>query len=796
MNPSLKVKKKNARKIEVNGVVQGVGFRPFLFALAGKYNLTGEVANTDTGVCLVVEGEPVDIEQFMADMIGKKPPLSDITQIKDSTADLVGFESFTIVKSRAAGHRSALVSPDVTVCKDCLSELYDPEDRRFEYPFINCTNCGPRYTIIQDIPYDRPKTSMKNFKFCKACQKEYDNPMDRRFHAQPNACPKCGPRVFLTDSIGRTIESEPGKALETAARLLGQGKIIGIKGVGGFHLACDATDSQAVLRLRKQKNRPHKPFALMAENTSAILDHVHVSPDEKKLLESCHSPIVLLKKKAGPDRVSTRQPHIAPGVARRSNDLGIMLPSTPLHHLLLTKGPDILVMTSGNRSGEPLSTENDDAIDAFSHIADYFLLHNRDIYFGADDSVVKVTDKKTGFIRRSRGYAPLPIHLDREMPAILGCGAGMKNTICLTRGRHAFLSPHIGDLDNAKVFQYFQKNIAHLQQILDIRPECVAHDLHPGYMSSEYARTLTHIKRIPVQHHHAHAAACMAEHHLDEPVLAVTLDGTGYGTDSHIWGGEILLTTRKTFTRKAHLSYIQLPGGDAAVREPWRMAVSLLYRTFGQGVFDLDLPFLRETDKKKVSFICQMMDKDLNSPLTSSAGRMFDAVSALLCIRQEITYESQAAMELEAIAGNLPGHGYDFHISTPARMLTNDQENRPHGLATDDNTQSMVEIDLIPAVRQMVQDIRQGISPGRISANFHATLVNAFSQAALIISRETGIDKIVLSGGVFNNVTILKNMVHALEETGMTVYTHTLTPAGDGCISLGQAVVAAALEGN
>ncbi len=796
MTPSLSAKKKAARKIEVNGVVQGVGFRPFLFVLAHKYHLTGEVANTDTGVCLVVEGEPDDIELFMADIVDKKPPLSDIMQIKDSMADLVGFDSFTIVKSRIARHRATLVSPDVTICKDCLSELYDPKDRRYEYPFINCTHCGPRYTIIEDVPYDRPKTSMKNFKLCKACQKEYDNPLDRRFHAQPNACPQCGPRVFLTDSRGRTIESDPGKSLKTAARLLGQGKIIGIKGLGGFHLACDATDSTAVMRLRKQKNRPHKPFALMAGNTQDILDHVHVSPDEKEVLESCHSPIVLLKKKAAPDKISTSQSYIAPQVARFNNDLGIMLPSTPLHHLLLSKGPDILVMTSGNRSGEPLSTENNDAIDAFSHIADYFLLHNRDIYFGADDSVVRVRDKKTAFIRRSRGYAPLPIHLDREMPAILGCGAGMKNTICLTRGQHAFLSPHIGDLDNAKVFQYYQKNIAHLKQILDIRPERVAHDLHPGYVSSEYARTLKHTRCIPVQHHHAHAAACMAEHHLDEPVLALTLDGTGYGTDGHIWGGEILLATRKTFTRKAHLSYVKLPGGDAAVRKPWRMAVSLLYRTFGQGLFDLDLPFLHEVDKKKAAFLCQMMDKNLNSPLTSSAGRMFDAVSALLGLRHEITYESQAAMELEAVAGNLSGHGYDFHISNPARMLTNDQENRPPVPKADDTAESMVEIDLTPAVRQMVRDIQQRIGAGEISANFHATLVNAFSDASLIISRETGVEKIVLSGGVFNNVTVLQNMVHTLKKMGMTVYTHTLTPAGDGCISLGQAVVAAALEGN
>lgn len=799
----------SAKQIHINGVVQGVGFRPFLFVLAKKHHLTGEVSNTEDGVCLCIQGQADHLNHFIEDIIPHKPLLSQIVEIKTKNIPARDFNSFKIIKSRplengSGKKRATLISPDVAVCTDCRSELANPLDRRFEYPFINCTNCGPRYTIIKDIPYDRPKTSMKTFKMCTACQKEYDDPLDRRFHAQPNACPECGPHIWLTDHTGLTVEEEPKSVLESAAHYLGQGKIIGIKGLGGFHLACDAADPDAVKRLRRQKNRPHKPFALMAVNTKALLNHVNIKEDEKEVLESYHSPIVLLEKKQKTDHLPPGQT-IAPQVAPLNNYLGCMLPSTPLHHLILEKGPDILVMTSGNRSGEPLSIENEDALDAFSHIADFFLLHNRDIFFGADDSVVRIMDQKTSFIRRSRGYAPLPVYLSKKTAPVLACGGGLKSTICLTRGKHAFLSPHIGDLDNAKVFEYYKKNIDHLKRILDIDPQIIAHDMHPGYMSSQYAKAYhpdqKKYKTVAVQHHHAHAVSCMAENHLDktdEPVLAITLDGTGYGTDGHIWGGEILAASSRSFTRKAHLSYLPMPGGDAAVLQPWRMAVSVLFQAFGEDLIDLDLPFLEQLEKEKISFICQMMEKGLNSPLTSSTGRLFDALAALLDICTIISYESQAAMELEAVAGDMQGQVYDYHILNPEQI----QDNPYEGLGTtavretknSNDKELPYEIDLLPAFGQIVQDMGMGVSKGRISASFHDTLVHAFCAAALQISRDTRITTIVLSGGVFHNKRILTHMTHSLESKGLKVYTHSSVPAGDGGISLGQAVIAAALE--
>ncbi len=458
-----------------------------------------------------------------------------------------------------------------------------------------------------------------------------------------------------------------------------------------------------------------------------------------------------------------------------------MLPYTPLHYLLLKKGPAVLVMTSGNRSGEPLSIENDDALAAFSHIADYFLLHNRDIFFRADDSILRVQAGKPRFIRRSRGYAPLPVVLNKEVPSILGCGAGLKSTICLTRNHDVFLSQHIGDLENVKVYSFFQNSIDHLKQLFDIQPDIVAYDMHPGYMSTEYALAQNTPEKIAVQHHHAHAVSCMAENNLDEKTIAITLDGTGYGTDGHIWGGEILLCTQKNFKRKAQLSYIRMPGGDAAVLEPWRMAASVLYQVFGNAFLNLDIPYMNEMDKGKLSFLCQMMEKNLNAPLTSSAGRLFDAVSSLLCICHVISHESQAAMELEAKADGIPlEEPYKFE------MIEHKSDDRI----------PLRTIDMMPCIKQIVTDIKKNVSVNKISSKFHHTLVDAFAAAALCISKETGVGKIVLSGGVFNNDIILRTMIRTLEQNGLKVYTHTKIPTGDGGIAFGQAVVAAALRGN
>jgi hydrogenase maturation protein HypF len=658
--------------------------------------------------------------------------------------------------------------------------MQNPADRRFEYPFINCTNCGPRYTIIQDIPYDRPKTSMKSFAMCPDCRKEYDDPLNRRFHAQPNACPVCGPQVFLTDNTGNRVDgNDPAQAISLAARLLGQGKIVAVKGLGGFHLAVDAANATAVDLLRHRKKRPHKPFALMAAWDSPLFDHVLMDDSEKAQLLSYHRPIVLLKKKAASQSAGTE---LAPNLSPDNPCLGIMLPYTPLHYLLLDKGPDILVMTSGNRSGEPLSIDNADALDAFSHIADYFLLHNRDIYFRADDSIARIQQKKLRFLRRSRGYAPLPVDItpptNDKVANILGCGAGMKSTICLTRDRYAFLSPHIGDLESIQVQNFYQETIAHMQKILDIRPVHVAHDLHPGYFSTQFAKQLG-AQGVPltgVQHHHAHALSCMAENQLDGEVIALTLDGTGLGTDGHIWGGEVLTCTYRGFKRRARLDYLPMPGGDAAVTSPWRMAAALLYKVYGSKIMDLDIPFVRSLNKGKLAFLIQMMDRQINTPLTSSTGRLFDAVSALLMICQDISYDSQAAIALEAAAATEASSNtaYAFDI-----------------IPGDDGCRT---INIAPGVVQMVTDVKKGVPRGTIAARFHLTLSCMMVEAVAKVGQETGLDRIVLSGGVFNNDTIFSQISRLLKAKGFQVYTHTIVPCGDGGIALGQAMAAAALQ--
>ncbi|WP_321494881.1 carbamoyltransferase HypF [uncultured Desulfobacter sp.] len=771
-----------AKKIEISGVVQGVGFRPFLFGLAAAHHLCGHVSNTASGVALFVQGTPRDLAAFLFDIPEKKPLLSQISRMVSTDTQPVDLADFTILKSQVAQTRSALISPDVGVCPDCLKEMQDPCDRRFEYPFINCTNCGPRYTIIQDIPYDRSQTSMKSFAMCPNCLKEYEDPLNRRFHAQPNACPVCGPRVFLTDNTGKQVGGDdPAKAMALAAQFLRQGKIVAVKGLGGFHLAVDATSATAVDLLRLRKKRPHKPFALMAAWNSSVFNHVCMSEEEKKLLRSYQRPIVLLEKKA---RSRFKDTDLAPNLSLDNRCLGIMLPYTPLHYLLLEKGPDILVMTSGNRSGEPLSIDNAAALDAFSHIADYFLLHDRDIYFRADDSIARIQQGKLRFLRRSRGYAPLPVDITPPggdgLANILGCGAGMKSTVCLTRDRYAFLSPHIGDLESLQVRNFYKASIEHMQKILDIRPGCVAHDLHPGYFSTQFAKALGDqgLPLVGVQHHHAHALSCMAENHLDGKVLALTLDGTGLGTDGHIWGGEVLACTYEGFERCAQLDYLPMPGGDAAVTAPWRMAVSLLYKVYGAQMTDLDIPFVRALDKSRLAFLIQMMDRQVNCPLTSSTGRLFDAVSALLMICHEISYDSQAAIALEAAA--------DFQdpaiTAYPFDINRKDMETGADGCGI---------ITAGSWVRQMVAEIKNGVPRGRIAARFHLTLCDMMVNAAARAGQKTGLDRIVLSGGVFNNDAVFSRITRTLKEKGFNVYTHSIVPCGDGGIALGQAMAAA-----
>jgi hydrogenase maturation protein HypF len=772
-----------AKKLEINGLVQGVGFRPFLLNLAKQYALTGTVSNTSSGVLAIIEGSLSRLDQFINAIEKKKPPLSSVTRIASKQIPVTGFKDFQIIQSKSSESSNTLISPDVTVCADCLAEMQNPNNRRFEYPFINCTNCGPRFTIIKDIPYDRPKTSMKAFKMCPDCQQEYDDPMDRRFHAQPNACQVCGPRISLMDNKGCKIHLHSENVLEKAGELLKKGKILAIKGLGGFHLAVDARNNEAVRLLREKKQRPHKPFALMAQSFSSLFNHVHVSDMEKDMLNSFNRPIVLLEKKYIKGNAG-----LSKAIAPFNTCLGVMLPYTPLHYLLLEKGPDILVMTSGNRSGEPLSIDNKDAVNAFSHIADYFILHDRDIYFRADDSIVRVQAGHSRFIRRSRGYAPLPLDINIDhLPNILGCGAEMKNTICLTKNSKVFLSQHIGELKNHKTEDFYIKSIDHLKKILDIEPEIIAHDMHPDYISTRYVNALamTGGKKFAIQHHHAHAVSCMAENNLKEQIIAITLDGTGYGTDGHIWGGEILLCTHKNFKRAAQLSYIPMPGGDKAVLEPWRMAASVLFKAFGKNFMDLDIKYIKEMDIKKLEFIIQMIQKNLNSPLTSSAGRLFDAISSLLCLRHEISHESQAAMELEYVASEPK---LEFKQKPYTFSIIEKKGNNKNIY----NSDKYFEIDLMPCIREIVGDLIDKTSHNIISQKFHQTMITSFANTTNKIASDAEIDKIVLSGGVFNNNLILTGMIKALEENNLKVFTHSKVPTGDGGLCLGQVVSAGA----
>ncbi len=775
-----------AKKLEINGIVQGVGFRPFVYQLANRLGLKGDVANTSSGVSVHLEGSGEDIEVFCADLLRTHPPLAHITEVSACPVTLKGFHAFSITKSEIHANKSALISPDVCVCEDCLRELSDPRDRRYQYPFINCTNCGPRYTIISELPYDRPNTSMKLFEMCEKCQAEYDDPGNRRFHAQPNACAVCGPHVTLYDNTGERVSvSNPVKKTAT---LLKQGHILAIKGLGGFHLAADAENNDAVRQLRKRKHREEKSFAIMSCDIEHICKYAHVEPEERSLLLSPPRPIVLLRKKESNS--------LSEEVSPRNRYFGVMLPYTPLHHLLLnhlsipdSKGTTALVMTSGNMSDEPIAIDNDDAFERLSGIADYFLSHNRDIYVRSDDSIVRCLMFDAGclkletgnwkletaqFIRRSRGYVPVPVFLDKKVPQILACGAELKNTICLTRENKAFLSQHIGDIENLATYEFFKQTIEHTKHILDIRPEIIAHDLHPDYLSTAYALEHQGLEQIPVQHHHAHIVSCMAEHQLEGPVIGLSFDGTGYGSDGNIWGGEILIAEADKFTRAGHLSYIPMPGSAAAVKEPWRMALSYLYDAFGESFWNLDIPVLKEIDKNKITFIVEMIRKKVNAPHTSSLGRFFDGMAGIMGIRHHVFFEGQAAVELEMLAGK-------------------GKESRVSAYDYEWISEDMHRVLPAPIVRGVVEDMRKGVCPSEISRKFHKTLVCLFSELCEVIRKENGLNRVVLSGGSFQNAILLTGLIKSLKEKGFDVFAHTRVPANDGGISLGQAMIAAAM---
>jgi hydrogenase maturation protein HypF len=768
--------------ISVRGIVQGVGFRPFVYGLAVKHNLKGWVYNTSEDVKIEVEGKAEAIKQFERELETKAPPLARIENITIEYHPPLGYKNFEIRQSQAQAGKYQLISPDVATCQACHGELLNPEDRRYRYPFTNCTNCGPRFTIIEDMPYDRPQTTMRYFQMCPQCQVEYDNPRDRRFHAQPNACPKCGPHVQLVDNQGNLVNtSDP---IAAASQLLKEGKIVAVKGLGGFLLACDATNDTVVKTLRQRKKRSSKPFAVMVTTIDEAKRHCYVSPEEEKLLTSSQSPIVLMRWRE--DSSVSRE------VAPNLRFLGIMLPYTPLHHILLRDTGRPLVMTSGNLSEEPIARDNDEALKRLSGIADYFLIHNRDIYSRYDDSVAMVERGTSQLIRRARSYAPYPIRLSFEARQVLGCGAEEKNTFCLTKDNYAFLSQHIGDMENMETLEHFDNTISLYKRLFHIEPEIIAHDLHPDYLATKYARELgeSGIKLIPVQHHHAHIASCLADNGLESPVIGVAFDGTGMGADGNIWGGEFLVADYRNFRRVGHLEYLPLPGGAAAIKRPYRTAIGYILTLLGENALNAviaseakqsQLPFIGQVTEGEIEVIKRQIERKINSPLSSSMGRLFDAISALLGIRGEIDYEGQAAVELEMAAlSSVIARELDEAISHA-------QESYPYHIVEDEGIRIVHLKDLLSAV---IEDLHQGVSKGRISAKFHNTVAQMINEMCHLIADETGISQIALSGGVFQNRLLLRKAVSLLESSGFQVFTHRQVPCNDGGISLGQAVIA------
>jgi len=746
-------------------VVQGVGFRPFIYQLASRYNLKGWVCNTSEDVKIEVEGDSEAIERFLHDIPLHAPPQAVIVDISTTRHSPASYESFEIRRSIPEEGKYQLVSPDIATCPECLEEIFSPGDRRHRYPFTNCTNCGPRFTIIEDIPYDRPLTTMRSFRMCPECQQEYDDPLNRRFHAQPNACPVCGPSLQLLDAEGSPVVVDD--VITTASRLLREGKIIAIKGLGGFLLACDATDEATVNLLRRRKMRPFKPLAIMVSSIDEAKKHCEISAEEEKLLTSPHSPIVLMKWKHG----SSVSPSVAPNIRY----LGVMLPYTPLHHLLLRETGLPLVMTSGNISEEPIAKDNDEAVKRLSGIADFFLVHNRDIYARYDDSVTMVENGVPQLIRRARGYAPYPVHLDFTSRQILGCGAELKNTFCLTRDEYAFISQHIGDMENLETMEHFETTISLYKKLFRIEPEIIAHDLHPDYLATGYARELaagsSNLKLVPVQHHHAHIASCMADNGISTPVIGVAFDGTGYGSDGHIWGGEFMVADYKGFERLGHLEYLPLPGGELAIKKPYRTAVAYLLSLLGENSLEYNLPFLQQIKPEEINIISEQIRKNINSPLTSSCGRLFDAVSALLGIRGEVEYEAQAVIEMEMLA-------YDEEDETVAY---------PFSMEDKDGVNIIGLKELFSAV---IDDLQAGTDRAKIAARFHNTVAEMIRELCQVISDNSGIKDVALSGGVFQNRLLLRKTVSLLETGGFRVFTHRQVPTNDGGISLGQAVIA------
>ncbi|MDQ5814692.1 MAG: carbamoyltransferase HypF [Actinomycetota bacterium] len=742
------------KRLRVTGTVQGVGFRPYVYGLATRRGLTGFVLNDARGVLIEVHGPANILAGFRKELLAGSPPLARIEDVTEEDIEGVVSVDFRIETSRSTGVSSTPISADVATCADCVSEVFDPQSRRYRYAFTNCTNCGPRYTITKSVPYDRPTTTMARFDMCDTCRAEYDDPRDRRFHAQPIACPDCGPCLSIFDP-GRV--PLPGDPLEVAAAVLDKGGVVAIKGLGGFHFACDATSEPAVRRLRERKSREERPLAIMVADIAGAQAVAHVDEQGMTLLRDNAAPIVLLESQASGG--------LAPSVAPGNRSVGVMLPYSPLHHLLLAALDRPLVLTSGNRTDEPIAFENDDAFDRLGDIADAFLSHDRPIHIRCDDSVVLPARNGAFPVRRSRGYAPQPLTLDSFFDdPVLAVGGELKNTICIGAQQRAIVSHHIGDLENWATMRSFVSAIEHLSRMHDVKPAVIAHDLHPDYLSTKWALDQDGVERVGVQHHHAHVAACLADNRRSDRVIGVALDGSGFGEDGAVWGCEVLIADRGLSERRGHLDYLPLPGGVAAIKNPWRMGAVYLERAFGAEARKLDLPFVARTSSRWEP-ILQIAKEGINSPPTSSAGRLFDAVAAICGVRDVVTYEGQAAAELEQVADPAVDMAYDCPVAL--------------GI-----------IDGVGLVRWVVEDLVAGVDVPTVAASFHNGLALGLARACEEVRRGTGLSTVALSGGAFQNVVLLTRAAAELETRGFEVLTHRRVPPNDGGLSLGQAVVA------
>ena len=743
-----------AKKIVVKGIVQGVGFRPFIYKNATKNNLKGFVNNTSKGVFIEVEGYEKDITSFIEEIKHKPPVLSKVTDIKIIDREIEGYTDFKIIESVEEEEAITLLSPDIATCDDCLADISDVNNRRYRYPFTNCTNCGPRFSITKKVPYDRENTTMDVFQMCSECREEYNDPLNRRFHAQPNGCSKCGPRVYICNKEGNEIISND--PIKDIAKEIKNGKIVAIKGIGGFHLACDAKNKEVINELRKRKKRPRKPLAVMMRDIETVKKYCDVNELEERILLGNKKPILLLDKKRNsllPKELTNYQ----------NGKLGVMLPYTPVHHILFSEDIDILVMTSANISGEPMVYKNHEAIEKLKGIADFYLMNNRHIYIPIDDSVSRVILGKERVLRNARGYAPKSMEI-KDMAYSIALGANSNNTFAIANNENIFFSNYIGDLANYNTWQHYINSLEHMKGIYKIDPKSYFYDLHPNFYQNELLKEIK-TKKIGIQHHHAHIVACMAEHSLEEEVIGIAFDGTGYGIDGKLWGGEFFICDKERFKRLAHLNYVALPGGEGAIREPWKIAISYLYDIFKE---DYAAYVPKHLQEKKHQIITEIIKKDINSPKASSIGRLFDAVAALLGFDAKITFQGEAAIDLENLCCRDDQSFYQYNISLEDGIYI---------------------IDCKPLIKSVVIEVIDGIDKELIARRFHNTIIKFTIELCEILRKEYNLSSVVLSGGVFQNEILLINIYKELIKRDFKVYIHEQIPANDEGISIGQMII-------